>query len=196
MEDSRTDQDREIEQLFDLSTVAFDDDSEVVRVRRRVITVDKTHLGATGVSLLNESYIKYEQVRQSNLSLNINVFKACGTRDQLEGNFPCMPSLRLEMLERDRDKNWALDSQRDVINEKGKDIVSPRFALNLGKYHPVTSISKQFWAPEYQTLLREKQLLRKAAIISDTNSIIQVYGVGFAGRMFSEGSSSPKIIFI
>lgn len=97
---------------------------------------------------------------------------------------------------RDRDKDWVLHSQRPIINEKGKDIVDPNFALNLGKYVQKDSVSKMFWAPEYQTMLRENRLLRQAAVISDTNCIVEIHGVGFNGRMFSEGASSPKFLVI
>ena len=51
----------------------------------------------------------------------LSLFHGCGHDKALTGHFS-MPSLRLEVLDkeyqepvRDRDKNWALDSQRNIL---------------------------------------------------------------------------------
>ena len=179
-------QPEEVERLFDLSTVLEDeaDRYKIGKLRKRLITVNRPIFKGATVVVQSEKYATYEAVspKDTNPALSLNLFKACGVLEQESGHTPCMPSLRLEMLEReyhepvrDRDKNWVLESQRPIFNEKGKDIVSPRFALRLGKYRHDEVVSKQFWAAEYQTMLRECRLLRQAAIISDTNCIVEMY---------------------
>jgi hypothetical protein len=192
--------------LFDLDSAAANESSFRTpgKVRKRIISVATPILKGSTISLRTEKFVKYEEVPgvQDQVPA-LNIFKPCSTDEQLSGHSPCMPSLRLEMLEREydepvrnRDKDWILDSQRPIFNEKGKDIVSPVFELLLGKYKMVETVSKQFWAKEYQTMLRECLLLRHAAIISDTNCIVEIFGVGFTGRLFSDGGTSPKLLVI
>jgi hypothetical protein len=192
--------------LFDLDSVAANESSFRTpgKVRKRIISVTSPVLKGSTISLRTEKYVKYEEVPEVQDPIPaLNIFKPCSTDEQLSGHSPCMPSLRLEMREREydepvrnRDKDWILDSQRPIFNEKGKDIVSPVFELPLGKYKKVETVSKQFWAKEYQTMLRECLLLRHAAIISDTNCIVEIFGVGFTGRLFSDGGTSPKLLVI
>lgn len=195
----------EIERLFDLSTVANADDRNSGRTIKRIISIPKPYLHDSTISHIEEKYVTYERVENDSFeqSVHLNFIKPCGVLEQQKGNAAMMPSLRLDMLDkeyqepvRDRDKDWILHSQRPIINEKGKDIVEPSFDLHLGKYRHVESVSKMFWAPEYQTMLREQRLLRQAAIISDTNCIVEIFGVGFNGRIFSEGAQSPKFLVV
>lgn len=197
----------EVHKLFDLSTVAEDLDKTASPTKfvKRIITITRPVLQNSTVCICSDDYVRYDEVEVDQFaeSVKFNIVKPCGTRAIEEGHSPCMPSLRLDMLEREysepvrnRNKDWILDSQRPIINEKGNDIVSPKFSIPLGKYKQVDTTSKQFWAKEYQTMLREVRLMRTAAIISETNCIVEVHGVGFSGRMFSEGSTSPKLLVI
>lgn len=44
--------------------------------------------------------------------------------------------------------------------------------------------------------IREKRIFRSPKIISETNCIVQIYGLGINGRLFSEGSSTGKLLIL
>ncbi len=70
---------------------------------------------------------------QSPQSTKLVLVKGCGGRGKEgTGDFFTMPSLRLGAIEkeysepvRDRDKNWAIDSQREVLNKTPRSMQNP-----------------------------------------------------------------------
>jgi hypothetical protein len=111
--------------LFDLDSVAANESSFRTpgKVRKRIISVTSPVLKGSTISLRTEKYVKYEEVPEVQDPIPaLNIFKPCSTDEQLSGHSPCMPSLRLEMREREydepvrnRDKDWILDSQRPIF---------------------------------------------------------------------------------
>eukprot|EP01038_Epipyxis_sp_PR26KG_P006706 gene6706-9198_t len=73
---------------------------------------------------------------------------------------------------------------RSKLNDK-----TARFPLRLGHYDLSNLSTNLFWSPEFRNIVREKRLLRKCAIISDTSSIISIYSLGIDGRLFSANNN-------
>ena len=198
-------------QLFDLDTVrSSDTDSSSLfalsPVRKRIIKKDKTTLMGSSVRIDKEYYVKYEEVPpRDETPLHLELIKDCSVTDQSRGNTPAMPSLRLEMRDRDyhepqrdRDKNWFLESQRDVLFSKGCELVEPEVDLRLGEYEGEGGDhqSTLYWAKEFHNVVREQRIIRQAAIISDTNCIVDVFGIGINGRIFSDGSHTGRLLVV
>jgi len=135
------------------------------KIRRKVVRLEKAVLQGSSVSVRTEQFFYFEETRAVDKKLKLNLIRNC-TGDP---DFPVMPLLRLEMADREyrepirnRDKNWALDSQRHVVNLKGSE---PRFDLDLGQYsRDIYHSSKLFWAAEHQSYFRETRLLRRSKV--------------------------------
>lgn len=92
------------------------------KIKKKILNIEKAILTGGSIAIHNEKYIYYEEILHKDKNLKLNLIKNCIN----DSNAPVMPSLRLVMKEkdydepiRDRDKNWSLDSQRSVINQKG-----------------------------------------------------------------------------
>ncbi len=66
--------------------------------------------------------------------------------------------------------------------------------LKLGKYHINTQVPPNFWSPQFQQLIRKTKLMRCTRYISETYCVIDVYGIGISGRVFSGGPGRMLII--
>ena len=147
-------------------------DSMDGKIYSKKVYLDKLVL-KDGVEVVEKtSYNKlYEKAKNDKSTLHINLFRGC---DNLrKADFPMMPSLALDVLHknydepvRDRDKNWKITSQRDVLNLKGREIIFPDFELELGKYKSIDSTSPLFWSVGFQHFIRESRLFRTAKIVS------------------------------
>lgn len=141
-------------------------------------------------------------------TLKLYVFKPC----RLEDSAPMMPSLRLDMSEkdyqeprRDRDKNWL---QEDVTGNEGilAETHDPELKLakqtiqdlvsDVYKYGNAKSIPPLYWSHSFQQLMRKTKLFRGFRLISETRCVVDVYGLGINGRIFSEGSTSGRLLII
>lgn len=115
-----------------------------------------------------ENFIALEEdtdnkVHISQKELRINIIRPC-ERSLSESKYPCMPSLKLELRDRDysepsrdRNKDWKLTSKRDIINSVGKEEVDgkQKSSLNLGHYPlGVDPLSSLFWSPGFQSQIR------------------------------------------
>lgn len=108
--------------LFDLNTVLPSNDSIGMKTRivKEIIPFKKVILQGSKISVENDCYVSYSEQIVKDKShflqekkLNLNIVKGCTTIDRLNGNAPSMPSLRLDMGDkewsepvRDRNHNW------------------------------------------------------------------------------------------
>ena len=172
------------------------------RIRKRIVAVQRAVLKGGGVSVETEKMVRFEEYHRDP-ALSLNMIGSTTRDGKAMGASPSMPLLRLELAaldysepERDRDKKWTVDSQRDIVNQAGRADLFPKFALKLGRYGPINTPSSLFWSAGFQSMIRENILLRKPCIISDTNCIVTVYGLGINGRIVSSGANDGKMIII
>ena len=66
--------------------------------------------------------------------------------------------------------------------------------LKLGKYKINVEVPPNFWSPQFQSLIRKTKLMRCTKYISETYCVIDVYGIGINGRIFSSGPGKMIII--
>jgi hypothetical protein len=127
--------------LFDLGTVALDEKTEKRHrpfscsstIKTEMIPFPRVVLtpSTDSVSVVDDYLLAYyeeeeddrPQERPRTSPLRLNLSRGCG-RDQRDTDHFVIPSLRVNYIEnneymeptRDRDKCWALDSQRDILN--------------------------------------------------------------------------------
>lgn len=65
-----------------------------------------------------------------------------------------------------------------VLGKDLRKITEDKSTLNLGEYQDVYKTSKLFWATEYQQFFRVTRMWRKAQVISETNCIVEIFGIG------------------
>lgn len=126
-------------------------------------------------SICTENFIALEEdndskVRISQKELRINIIRPC-ERSLSESKYPCMPSLKLELRDRDysepsrdRNKDWKITSKRDIINSVGKEEVDgkQKSSLDLGHYPMgIDPLSSLFWSPGFQSQIRCGNVLDK-----------------------------------
>lgn len=193
----------DIASLFDMSTV---EGKPTLRMVKKKAIHHNTLLVDGKITFQTDLVEYYDEVPETvaetkNESLDLNIFRGCGKGDALTGAAPAMPSLRLDMLDkeyqeptRSRDKNWKLDSQRDILNS----IPDPldRAKLKPGKYDNTVSIPPLYWSPAFQNLIRKSKLFRTSAIISETDCVVDIFGIGINGRVFAEGSTSGRLMVV
>jgi len=66
--------------------------------------------------------------------------------------------------------------------------------LKLGKYKINMEVPSSFWSPQFQSLIRKTKMLRCTKYISETYCVIDIYGIGINGRIFSGGPGKMIII--
>jgi len=96
-------------------------------IASKIVKVQNVFLGESGFELNEESLLSLFELPSDSIS-DINRINSLplikgGRESVIGGNYPVMPSLRLDMLDReysepmrDRNKNWVLHSQRPVLN--------------------------------------------------------------------------------
>ena len=132
--------------------------------------------------------------------LKLRLVRGCGRTGEDTDDFFSMPLLRLTAVEkgyhepiRDRDKNWVIQSQREVLNKTPRSQALP--PLKLGKYPPrPTDPPSLMWAPELHAMVRKQQLFRTGWIISDTHCVVDVFGIGVCGRVVATGQTKRLLI--
>lgn len=132
--------------------------------------------------------------------LNLRIVKGCGRTKDDTDDYYTMPSLRLTAVEkgyteptRNRNKNWAIDSQREVLNKTPRHQEGP--TLKKGAYPPPPlEPPPLMWAPALQSMVRRQLLLRTGWIVSDTHCIVEVFGVGVCGRVVATGQTKRMLI--
>lgn len=190
----------ELKDLFDFSTVKSENLFQRSFLRSREVGIPKYILTSDGVEESEERIFSlYEDFdrRTQTLSERIGtlpIVKGC-SRDN--NTVPTMPSLRVELLDksysepkRSREKNWVLDSQREILNYE-----PPSNILAMGTYVPET-LSNLEWHSKYSDLLRKKCLLRRIVMVSDTLAVIQINGLGIAGRLVANGGITKRMLII
>jgi hypothetical protein len=132
----------EFSSLFDLSTVALDEKTERMRqrpssssstIKTEIISYPRVVLtpSTDSVSVVDDYLFAYYEEEEDERSkgrpksspLRLNLSRGCG-RDRRDTDHFVVPSLRLNYIDnneymeptRDRNKCWALDSQRDILN--------------------------------------------------------------------------------
>jgi hypothetical protein len=126
--------------LFDMTTVMSIDTKQPKRLRKEVVKYPKLVMLGNSASVLEDEIVSYfeedddyeelppprlSQSRSDGSILRLNYSRGCG-KDLRDTDHFVMPSLRLEYMDdheyqeptRDRDKDWILDSQRDILNKE------------------------------------------------------------------------------
>jgi hypothetical protein len=141
-------------------------------IHNKTVAHDRLIMSKTGQYKVQRELI-YESYEKPVLNTKLNIIH--GTDRKNRDHFPLMPSLCLDMIDknysepvRNRDKNWRITSCRDIVNQRGKEELAPDFMLDLGKYKHIDKNSPLFWAPEFQQFIRESRLFRTARCISGT----------------------------
>ena len=122
-----------------------------------------------------ENFIVLEEgtdskVHISQKDLRINIIRPC-ERSLSESKYPCMPSLKLDLRDRDysepsrdRNKDWKLTSKREIINSVGKEEVDGKQKSSVGLGHypaDIDPLSSLFWSPGFQSQIRWGMYLKK-----------------------------------
>jgi hypothetical protein len=190
---------QDVESLFDLSTVKDIDETGPVRYKRKRFRRPKSVLRGNHVDVVEEEFEvleeeAFELSSEREQELTLPLFRGCGDRRMA----PAMPMLKLEMMYkeynepvRDRDKNWTLESYRPILD-------GPATAPlpECHQSHHDDAIASLQWSTTFKSLIRRSKLLRKCATISETPCVVTIYGVGINGRVFSDGGSDHRVIYI
>lgn len=154
-------------------------------IRRKVVRLEKAVLLGSSIAVRTEEFFFFEETAETRQQqagvdkqqLQLNLIRNCSRR--APDCSPVMPLLRLEMADReyrepirDRDKNWVLDSQRHIVNRKGRteQPIITGVDLDLGQYprDDIYRSSKLFWVAEHQSYFRETRLLRRSKVTTVT----------------------------
>ncbi len=137
--------------LFDMSTLNLDSgiiegDSGIDVTPESLITSFPKLIMSGNSMIIVDDYIQSDSTEEIISSKRLHslekeklnspgkliLIKGCGRTRENPHDFHTMPSLRLPAEEneynepiRDRDKNWAIDSQRDVINRTPRCLMMP-----------------------------------------------------------------------
>lgn len=127
--------------LFDMTTVTSNPQIPPKRIGKEIVKCSKLVIQGKTTVVVEEDVVSYFEVsdddndddipprlsqsRSDGNLLRLNYSRGCG-RDRKDTDHFVMPSLRLHYMEdheyqeptRDRDKNWILDSQRDILNKE------------------------------------------------------------------------------
>ena len=197
--------------LFDFSTVMGREKRSIVT--STVISKTRALLVAGKITLLEEQFLSYSEApmeRSRSLGSTraiepLLMVKGCGQ------GVASMPCLRIDMMDtnaysepvRDRDKDWRLDSQRDVLDYAGYDNALP--PLGMGRYDyknnntlklKTTIATKDRDGPSEATVKRKKHMFQFSMLISESHCIVDVLGEGIEGRIFVEGRNAGRAIVI
>lgn len=86
--------------------------------------------------------------------------------------------------------------QQEVLSsEPNRNGTIPK-KISLGQYNFEKDSSPNYWSPIFQSLIRRTRMLKTAITISETPCIVEIYGVGITGRIFTEGSTAGKMFIL
>ncbi len=162
--------------LFDLSTVEgkYNDDLKDSELNTTYVTVPRVLLSTIpgdGISITEDTYVLYETARKKLPPLND--WSSCGS-----------------IMSNNIDERDIIEGYYNEYDEKLAN------TTKLGKY-PKKILPPLYWAPSYQNYTRKMRLLRHCCTISETVCIVDVYGYGINGRLFSAGGpNSGKSLII
>ena len=201
--------------LFEAPT-PDDETGFVGRLRRDIIMQPRVALRGTTIVITDEAMVAYSELpakhsllQHLQAELSLNITRGCLPQDNIMGNFPSIACNRLVMQEhahfpeplRDRDKVYMLEKAAILASySPTHDPLDPPDssapAVALGKYAPNPQIPPFYWSSAFQSLIRKQRLLRCFRCISESYCVVDVYGIGITGRVFSEGSNSGRMIVI
>lgn len=203
--DGTTERDEMLD-LFDFNTLKWSKRESTIT--SSVVTESKSIFVDGKLQVVEESFLSYAEEfswkpRSGSLLAKVEpllMVRGCSNKDEL----PSMPCLRLDMLDlnkynepvRDRDKDWRIDSQRDILDESGTHDQLP--SLKLGKYGKIKlrTAMPTLHVPELQAAKRKKHLFQFPTIISETHCLVNVLGMGIEGRVFVEGRNTARTILL
>lgn len=215
--------------LFDMSTTIGPVHSPTkVVVKSSLVEQSRIEVGDDGYGSKNEYLLSYfeEEVPsvkkgytstlpvEQQKALSLQFIKGTRNDSLVTGHRAAMPSLSLVIKEhemdynepqRDRNKDWKLDSQRDILNLPNTVVendgqqtdntfhphkrVDEDTPLKLGKYNKskIYSNLPMIWSNPLQSMVRKNLLHTCSMTISDTPCIMEIFGVGMAGRIVADG---------
>ena len=193
---------------------------------REKITVKLTQEGT--LKPVTETFVELIEnfdTPQNLLPMRINFVGKC----KFEDPYPLMPSVvpPLHLTEfaeplRDRNKDWRLESQRDVLGtevdvsvgrikarkDEYKQLVhsgaysprnlppEPKF-LGAANYPNMGHDSRELvYAEEAGSLISREMLWRGAVQVSRSYCVLTAYGMGISGRVYAEGLHIPRYILL
>jgi hypothetical protein len=127
--------------LFDMSTVMGRNDSAKTIIKSEIVKISRAVLKGNGIEYTEDSFLSFTEEAviekhkllnsKSDNALNLSFSRGCG-KDSRDTDHFVMPSLRLDYIDekeyeeptRDREKNWALDSQRHILNDANPEEVA------------------------------------------------------------------------
>mmetsp|Transcript_8681 Transcript_8681/g.12959 ORF Transcript_8681/g.12959 Transcript_8681/m.12959 type:complete len:1038 (-) Transcript_8681:53-3166(-) len=208
----RSDADYDLISLFDMGTVSNQENGPPKKIKSELVSIPRCVFTENSVSYVEDKMLSYFEediciadppllTSRSESRLKLNFSRGCG-KDERDTDHFVMPSLRLDYMDdkeysepvRDRDKIWAIDSQRNILNKDPP--TEKKNELALGEHSKPPSHPPLLWCPALQTALRKRRILRQAAVISDTHCFVDIYGLGVAGRVLAPGSATNRLLLI
>ena len=195
----------ELVELFDFSTVRGKDSRSVVK--SSIVTKSRVMLVAGTIAVVEEHFLSYSEIPYEQRKAlpytghPLMMVKGCGQRN-FDGQ-ASMPCLRMDALDlngysepiRDRDKDWRLDSQRDILDKGGFNNSLP--PLPMGKYLGIKlKTNNPIEKKENIEVKRRKHFSQISMLISESHCLVDVLGEGIEGRVFVQGRNGGRSILI
>eukprot|EP01041_Mallomonas_annulata_P007620 gene7620-15603_t len=199
----------ELVDLFSFSTLSNESNNNNNNslIKSKIIRIPRNILTENGIITVEDRMMTYYEQFQDDISASpyeklkkLPFVTSCFRQLHDSNNHSVMPSLKLKLdalnstyvePKRNRDKDWILHSQRNILDTQPAD----KGILKLGKYDE-EKLSPLEWLTPLQSLLRKKCLIRRSIMISETLCIVQIIGIGIAGRLISNNSNTKRMLVI